>query len=161
MKVRPPNFCSSTSITFLVSVSIKFDQTFNIKVVGLWINFPTHQESTHSDFSTKSYDKNTKACSHVCFLRNLCWLATCSSIFSMKETDSDKVFFIRVVALSLSFPMVCGSYFSDFSTESYSKNTEGYQDELMLRSGCCVGQFWPICHWIWILSCHEHCSPMS
>ena len=97
----------------------------------------------------------------VCSLRDLCWLATCSSIFSMKETDSDKVVFIRVVALSLIFPMVCGSYFSDFSTESCGQNTKVCLDGLMLKQVAVWANFGPftIGFESWVL--HEHCSPMS
>ena len=41
----------------------------------------------------------------------------------MMATEFDKVVKIRVVALSLSFPMMGGTYFSDVYFVKYKKNT--------------------------------------
>ena len=156
----PSNFPSSTYHIFGRCIH-QIWSNIQHKVVGLPTNFPMHQESPNSDFFTKSYGKNTKAYLHVYSFRNLCWLSTCSSIFSRKDTESEKVFFIRVVALSLSFKMVGGSYFSDFSTESNGQNTKGCQDELKLNQAAVWAEFGPfaIGFGSWVL--HEHCSPMS
>ena len=44
----------------------------------------------------------------------------------MMATEFDKVVNIRIVALSLSFPMVGGWYFSDVYFVKYTQNTEVY-----------------------------------
>ena len=49
--------------------------------------------------------------------------ATCETIINLMATEFDKVFFIRVVALSLSFPMMGGTYFSDVYFVKDSTNT--------------------------------------
>ena len=76
-----------------------------------------------SDFSIKRYSQNTKTCSHGVVHPKIIQDITCMTICSMMATEFDFLALIRVVALSLSFPMIGGRYFSDVYFVKYSKNT--------------------------------------
>ena len=81
-------------------------------------------ESANSEFSSLSYAKNTKVCSNGVVPPKIIQVTTCMATCSMMDSEFDKVVKIRIVALSLSFPMVGDGYFSDLYFGKYKKNTE-------------------------------------
>ena len=128
-----------------------FGQVERMKVVAMWISFPTNQESTHSDFSIKSYGQNTKTCSHGVFPPR--FMLTCHLLLNFLH-ERDRFWqsclhksCIPVSYLSNGMWLV---FFWFFYWELWPKY-ESMSGWAHAETGCCVGQFWAIYHWIWIL----------